>query len=1200
MWGEIQQHPFLMNKRTRSNILIKKITATIIVLLIIAGCRNAEEDYGKIPESKTEVWFKQTGVDLGTKIKMIDEENGLAISRGKGEDVKGKVLRFSNGKWTAISEHDYSDFPFIAEYKPGTIWWLIHETHRGKYKPRLFSFANNVRTEMQLPAVMWDNVDYAMWTAVSILPNGKAWMVGQQGNIAYYDGLRWKSEFSPVKRKETENFGAGDLHDIQMTSENSGWAIGKKGVILRYKNGKWNKFQSPTEDELKSISMLDEDYGWIVGDRGTILKYENGIWKRIENNIRVTLNAVKVISKNKVWIAGARSTLLEYTDGNWIENKAIKNFEDSFISVDVIKAKNGSFKIWVIGDNGVYTNSQSFKFSFTDITSNVSLRKEGRAAIFRDFDNDGLLDLTTILEDGPPVMYVNQNNSLFSEVARDYNSQRPGIAQTISSADFDNDGNTDLLEILDDVNNKLSFGTGGLEFRGVDTHSYIHPKFIQTDLNLASVQTADFDNDGNLDLYFSNYNLDDMLFKNNGVGKFEDVFEKSGINKLTSHRSYGATLSDFNCDGLIDVLLTYKLAENNQHIFLFINKGNFRFEQKDDPNFFTDKAPSTYASISNDFNNDGIPDLVVFNQEFNLQVLLNDGKGNFTDVAASVGFAEKLFHPEPSGGVIAAADVNNDGWLDLFLGSRLFLNSPQFKFSEVGKSVGVDFTGNPTFADFDNDGDMDLFIGSSREALGKGDRAVLYRNNLTNKNFLRVKLLGDLSNRNAIGAKVYLQGYNKNEELVYKTIRQNGIGSNTLSQEDYSVIHFGVNPALRYKVEVLFPSGTRRTLDAEVNKTIEIRESSFLKREIVLTQKSFERTLKLIELKTESIKFFVMLLILLAAFLYAGKTKVKNLTYHVYIGIFFLTVYLFLVHLNITKPQIEATLISIGGTTLIAFGFVFAAVRYTEIKESKYVSHFKLLELIGEGGMGKVYKAVDKREGKTVAIKILNPHLLKDEENKRRLASEGRLLSTLNHPNIVKVLEFGETEQHTFVAMEYLSGGTLHYYVEKNYPLEEEKVIQIAKQICSGLQVIHSNNIIHRDLKSQNIMLDGEENIRIMDFGLSKSPLVSTMTTLGTVVGTLGYVAPEQVTNINVDQRVDIFSFGVIMYQMLTNKLPFSGENEIALIHSIFNTIPQRPSEINNLISPKLETIILKCLEKSVDKRFQTVREIIDAMEERN
>jgi len=227
----------------------------------------------------------------------------------------------------------------------------------------------------------------------------------------------------------------------------------------------------------------------------------------------------------------------------------------------------------------------------------------------------------------------------------------------------------------------------------------------------------------------------------------------------------------------------------------------------------------------------------------------------------------------------------------------------------------------------------------------------------------------------------------------------------------------------------------------------------------------------------------------------------------------------------------------------------------------------------------------------------LNSELLKEQENKKRLAEEGRMLTSINHKNIVKVLEYGETEKHSFIAMEYLSGGTLQNYIERNYPLSNETIYDFSLQICDGITEIHKQNIIHRDLKTANIMFDDQGIIRIMDFGLSKSPLVTTMTTLGTIIGTLGFVAPEQVTNIQVDNRVDIFSFGVILYQMTTGKLPFNGENEIALIHAIFNYEPIKPREINSNISEEFESIIMKCLKKNPNERYKSISEVKEEIE---
>ena len=210
--------------------------------------------------------------------------------------------------------------------------------------------------------------------------------------------------------------------------------------------------------------------------------------------------------------------------------------------------------------------------------------------------------------------------------------------------------------------------------------------------------------------------------------------------------------------------------------------------------------------------------------------------------------------------------------------------------------------------------------------------------------------------------------------------------------------------------------------------------------------------------------------------------------------------------------------------------------------------------------------------------------------------SEGHLISTLSSPYIVKAHEIGESADSPYIVMEYLSGGTLRDYVRQNHPLPVAEIKRIARQICLGLQAIHDKGIYHRDLKTGNIMFDERKNLRIMDFGLSRSPLVSTMTTLGTVIGTLGYVAPEQITNQNVDHRTDIFSLGVILYELALNRAPFSGDNEIVLIHSIFNSTPPLPSSLREDTGPAFDALVMKCLEKNPEKRFESTAAVLTAL----
>jgi len=266
----------------------------------------------------------------------------------------------------------------------------------------------------------------------------------------------------------------------------------------------------------------------------------------------------------------------------------------------------------------------------------------------------------------------------------------------------------------------------------------------------------------------------------------------------------------------------------------------------------------------------------------------------------------------------------------------------------------------------------------------------------------------------------------------------------------------------------------------------------------------------------------------------------------------------------------------------------------------KKISHYKLIEVIGEGGLGIVYKAVDFNTNEQVAVKLLKPDLLEDEKNRQRFTNEGRMLTELEHEHIINAYEIGEADKQGYIAMEYLPGGTLQQYVHRSHPLEIKEIQRICLQITDALELIHEKKIIHRDLKTSNIMLDENGNVRVMDFGLSKSPIVATMTTLGTLMGTLGYVAPEQITNIDVDHRVDIFSFGAILYEMLTNTLPFTGENEMAMIHAIFNARPEKPSVLRDDVVPDWDAIVFRCLEKEPSRRYQSFSEIRDELKELN
>ena len=252
------------------------------------------------------------------------------------------------------------------------------------------------------------------------------------------------------------------------------------------------------------------------------------------------------------------------------------------------------------------------------------------------------------------------------------------------------------------------------------------------------------------------------------------------------------------------------------------------------------------------------------------------------------------------------------------------------------------------------------------------------------------------------------------------------------------------------------------------------------------------------------------------------------------------------------------------------------------------ISHYKILEKLGEGGMGVVYKAQDIKLDRIVALKFLPKHLLCDQEAKTRFEHEAKAASSLNHPNITTIHEIDEFEGECFIAMEYVEGNSLKELIkEKTFTIEE--VLNIAIQAAEGLNAAHKKGIVHRDIKSDNIMLTVDGLVKIMDFGLAKLRGVSKLTRTGSTVGTLGYMSPEQVQGIEVDQRSDIFSFGVVLYEMITGQLPFKGEHEAAIIYSILNEAPEPLARCKANIPGELQRTVDKALSKNREERYQHI-----------
>src|SRR5437016_2646517 len=273
------------------------------------------------------------------------------------------------------------------------------------------------------------------------------------------------------------------------------------------------------------------------------------------------------------------------------------------------------------------------------------------------------------------------------------------------------------------------------------------------------------------------------------------------------------------------------------------------------------------------------------------------------------------------------------------------------------------------------------------------------------------------------------------------------------------------------------------------------------------------------------------------------------------------------------------------------------------------LSRYEIRSKIGAGGMGEVYRARDEKLNRDVAIKVLPAALSQDADRLRRFEQEAQAAGALNHPNILAVYDVGTHDDAPYVVSELLEGESLKDRLDHG-PVAQRKTIDYAVQVAHGLAAAHEKGIVHRDLKPDNLFITKDDRVKILDFGIAKliepptegiaQTDIATRkvhTDPGTVIGTVGYMSPEQVRGRHVDHRSDIFSFGAVLYEMLSGQRAFRGESAVETLNAILKDEPTELTATNRNIAPALERVVWHCLEKSPERRFQSARDVAFALE---
>jgi serine/threonine protein kinase len=259
---------------------------------------------------------------------------------------------------------------------------------------------------------------------------------------------------------------------------------------------------------------------------------------------------------------------------------------------------------------------------------------------------------------------------------------------------------------------------------------------------------------------------------------------------------------------------------------------------------------------------------------------------------------------------------------------------------------------------------------------------------------------------------------------------------------------------------------------------------------------------------------------------------------------------------------------------------------------------YELEELVGSGGMSSVYRAHDRLLERKVALKVLHQHYTDDEEYVERFRREARAVASLSHPNIVTVIDRGEHEGRQFIVFEYIDGENLKQLIERRGPAPVSTALELAIQIAHGLSFAHQQGLVHRDVKPQNVLLNGDGEAKVTDFGIARSlEVVHGMTQTGTVLGTSDYIAPEQAQGQRVDEHTDVYSLGVVLYELLLNEVPFPGENFVAIAMRHINEEPPSIRDKRPDVPPHVEAAVHRAMAKDPADRFQTMADFSAELE---
>lgn len=1127
----------------------------------------------------------QQRIANGNQIIMLDSLNGFASAGGGGFETAGGFYQFKNGKWKVSMAFPYSDSPILKVFSPTSVFGLHHLVHYDNWKYIFYHFNGQNWNRIDIPLIKWDETDYVIIKSIDGSSENDLWLAGQKSAILRYKNKTWVPVHSPVVWKEGDGDFDKDFNAVKAIRPNLVYVAGRNGIFIRFDDAFGKLIPLPVKTNIITMDADENGTLFLATDQGEVVSYDGKIARLIPTPFPgQRINSIRKAKSGSLFITQNSTVFRLMPDNSWVPVLDAGQLKSGLNAVSDIPGSTDEKLIFLTSD-GIYSSSKRGKISFRESSAEANITATSRGGLFFDADGDHAPDLLLTGEMGQPDLLMKNNGTgIFSDVTFESGLLKSSNGSlTAVSGDIDNDNDQDLVTVRTD-NHQLSIwrNTGNAKFTDVTDWSGLgsyQPVFSQIYWG-HSLQFVDIDLDGDNDLIKSDWDNGLIVFLNNGIGQFSrsPLPDYSFLNSKKEHRLMSTNFI-LRPDGKWNQLITSAVSGSWFGVL--------------DPKTLTFTTLTAYPKLlttaSVVFQNpaDSVPS--IFLPDRNISDRFGRISGDSLLIYNNpVYLGSAPVYPGFPNGFNSAADMNLDGKPDLFISNHLLI-SDSLGFNDTRETNGLSPEGNIFTADYNGDGATDVLITQGSEFGRKS--TILFANLASREKFIRIHPEG--SSSVADGQTCQIEIYPSGTVVAGNPLSQTTVGFNgsaAATSLPLPVI-LSTRNSDKVSVRVVFPSGSERWInEATAGSLVTVTEFSEPLHSAYLFFRGVTKLVRYFIWWEELAKLWFHSILIFGIFRLLKSRDLKSIykwpVWWIGFSLLYLFGFYFTIQLEPWKnwliPTLFATLFPVSG-----IGLSFAWKRYIR---TNYIGPYRIERLIGEGSSGKVFQVFSPADKKMLALKVYHTRTFDSAEGVIRFQREVAAGSQLEHPTIVKIYGQGSTNSSRYLTMDYVDGENLRDWLTRDVSVQQ--VVLWLKTLADGIQYMHDSGIFHRDLKTENIMVTRSGEIKIMDLGLAKTNVFATMTRLGTSVGTLAYMSPQQAVGMPLDESSDVYSLGVIGYELLSGgTLPVSGDNDMAFVYNIFNQKPEPVSVYNDKVDPDLEAIIMKSIAKQPEDRFGSAKD---------